>query len=73
MNNPPSNTLPELPADWHEKLQVGYGKPLTESEFKALMKSRQQSNPNQKGPIVVDYSVTPVAQEKTDKPPQNGH
>jgi hypothetical protein len=47
--NPPSNATPaelpetpELPPDWHEKLQVGMGQVLNEEQFQALMKERGQ-------------------------------
>lgn len=30
----------QLPENWHEKLQVGFGRPLTEEQFKALQASR---------------------------------
>lgn len=68
------NAHGELPEDWAQQLQIGYGKPLTEEQFKALMKSRQESNPSQKPPVVFDYPM-PAANDatgKTDTPQRSG-
>lgn len=66
-SDPIKDRLSELPKDWEKKLQVGYGTPLNEEQFKALMKSRGQT-----APVVLDLNsagkVPPCKTESSGQP-----